>query len=109
MNTPTEIQVTVTQVGASAPGREQSVFNEKRETFPTMEDALAWLEDCFGIKRPKRIHYRNSVFVDSSDGGVRRIGFLVSRWNSDCSHNSKAWWETNWVSFRALQDTGFSI
>jgi hypothetical protein len=100
----TEIHLCLTQCGASRPGAEMSVYHEVDKAFPSVEEALAYLKEYYGIEKPKRLHDGNSIFVDT-DGAPRRIGFLVRRWNSDVSHNSKAWWEENWVSFRAMTET----
>lgn len=108
MKTDTIIKVKLSQVGSAAPGKPGSIYNQQTREFPDMDAALLWLEQDYGITKPKRLQDSNSVFVDTP-AGTRRVGFTVSRWNSDVSHNSKKWWETNWVSFEQFQNLNFSL
>ncbi len=89
-------------MGASKPGAKMQCFNEQRKECDSVADALEWLVKNYGIRPPKRIHDGNSVFRDTKSRGTVRCGFIVHRWNSDISHNSKAWWEQNWISFETV-------
>jgi len=40
---------------------------------------------------------KNKIFIDT-DEGPKEIGFTYSYWNSDFSHNSNKWFQTDWIT-----------
>lgn len=70
---------------------EDTRFNQIVETFKTLDDVKGYLQSRYsGI--PKRTR---NIFSDSHSD--KPIGFLHSFWNKDWSHNSKSWWQTDWI------------
>lgn len=80
----------------SIPAKEKSItFNDFSEPFKTLEDVKAFITERYG-KIP-RITNRNKVYRDRKDGTSKEVGFIYSYWNSDVSHNSKKWYQTDWI------------
>lgn len=81
--------VTIDETGTNRPGQEEMYFNQIREYFKTLDEARQYIKDRYGkIPSGKR-----RVFV----GEGTPIGFLYSFWNKDMSHNTKHWFQTDWI------------
>ena len=72
-----------------------SCFNIIKESFETLSDVKNYLIDRYG-KMPGR---RNKIYIDTKKG-TKVVGFLHSFWNRDCSHDSKSWFQTDWICVR---------
>jgi hypothetical protein len=70
------------------------LFNTLREEFASLEKVRGFFLDRYG-RIPNR---RNKVYVDTKDGETKEVGFTYSYWNRDISHNSKHWYQTDWVT-----------
>ncbi len=71
---------------------ESTLFNVFEEDFDTLQELKSFLKDRYG-KIPagkKKIHA-------DTDKGIKEVGFLHSFWNKDVFHNSKAWYQTDWI------------
>lgn len=71
-------------------------FNKDVQTFKTLEEVKQAIIDKYG-KIPER-KISNTIYNDSKPGEPIIVGFLHSFWNKDYSHNSKSWYQTDWVT-----------
>jgi len=69
-------------------------FNSEKHTFVSIEDIAEFLIDRYGKMPGMRRKVLNSDTV---------IGFTHSFWNSDISHNSKHWYQTDWIIVREVE------
>jgi hypothetical protein len=89
------IKVTITETARNCLKDEPSIFNEE----------VLYASDMAGIKELLKERYgkipsaRNKIYVDDKEGNVKECGFIYSFWNKDYSHNSKSWFQTDWVHF----------
>ena len=91
-------EVEVIETGRNCLRDEPSIFNNVHERFNSLEDVKEFFIEKYG-KMPKG---RNKVYVDNTDGSSQEIGFVHSFWNKDWSHNSKSWFQTDWVCVNKL-------
>ena len=88
-------KVRITETGRNSLKEEASIFNVENQSFKTLEDATAYLKDRYG-SIPK-LKEGNTIYEDRPGGVPVAVGFLKSYWNKDISHNSKSWYQTDWV------------
>jgi len=77
------------------------VFNTIKEEFYTESELFRYLEHRYG----KNFTTSKKMYVDKFDGKTYECGFVKSFWNKDWSHDSKSWWQTDWVSVVEMQAT----
>jgi hypothetical protein len=94
-------KVTIDETGRDSLRDEAAKFNQVIETFKTVDEAKAYLTERYGTI-PKRTH-STTIYVDFTDG-AKPVGFLHSYWNKDISHNSKSWYQTDWVSVTEVNE-----
>lgn len=96
------IECQLDQVGYTSPAKKTEergqLFNRETFTAPDVPAALAILKDRYGVTAPRR---PRGVFIDTPEG-AEQVGFVAARWNRDCSHGGKSWYEENWVSFATV-------
>lgn len=83
----------ISETGRSSTKGVAQHFNTIIENHPTVERVIESLEKRYG-KNPSR---KNKIYVDGKNGVSIVIGFTYSFWNSDISHNSKKWLQTDWI------------
>lgn len=93
------IKLTIAETGRGNLKEKPQTFNEIIETFLTMGDTEDYLVERYG-KLPKG---RNKIYMDTSKG-PQVIGFLHSFWNKDWSHNSKSWYQTDWITLTEVTE-----
>ena len=71
------------------------------ETFKSMNELKEFLIDRYGHVPGGR----NKIYRDKADGSVQEVGFLHSFWNKDWSHNSKSWYQTDWIEATNVSET----
>lgn len=93
------IELRITETGRSNPGYVAETFNTIMESFKFKEQMVEYLIDRYG-KMPggKKKIYRDNI-NDGTIPKIKIVGFLHSFWNRDCSHNSKKWFQTDWIEF----------
>ena len=69
------------------------LMNQITKHFQTLDELKAYLKLRYG-KLPSG---RNKIFIDDAEGNPQAIGYTYSFWNKDCSHNSKHWYQTDWI------------
>jgi hypothetical protein len=88
------IELRIVETGRGSLKEEPLTFNEEVVELPDIQAVKEALIDRYGhIPKGKR-----KVYIDDLDGKAKEIGFLHSFWNRDISHNSKPWYQTDWVS-----------
>jgi hypothetical protein len=88
---------------------ETSCFNHIRESFQTLEELKTYLIERYGkIPQGRKKIFRDILAQDNNILGQSNhmvIGFLHSFWNADISHNSKNWYQTDWIEFWEQETT----
>ena len=93
-------EVRVTETGRGSLKEEATIFHQFTKACATLDDIKDYLTEQYG----KLPGMRNKIYVDDKDGSTHEIGFTHSFWNSDISHNSKAWYQTDWVEIVSLNE-----
>ena len=101
----TYFELQIDETGSNKPGAENSLFNTIKEQFNTIEDLNKFLIDRYG-KMPCK---RKKIYISNKENKSEVVGFLHSFWNKDWSHNSKSWFQTDWVSIAEIQKTIINI
>lgn len=97
-------KVKIVETGRSNPKQdieENQRFNTIDESFATIEEVKAYLIEHYG-KLPIP---NESSFIYNDKSGEKPIGFVRSFWNKDYSHNSKSWWQTDWITVTQCTET----
>ena len=84
----------INETGRNSLKEQASFFNTIIEKFGGLPEVKNYLEERYG-KLPKG---KNKVYQDTKQGETLEIGFTHSFWNQDISHNSKSWFQTDWIS-----------
>lgn len=100
----TYFQLEIDETSSNKPGGENSCFNRLKECFNDIDSLIAYLVDRYG-KLPNK---RRKIYRDKN-GKSEVIGFLHSYWNKDWSHNSKSWFQTDWICIAEIQKTFIKI
>lgn len=87
-------QIRISETASNTLKEEKHRFNEYSKDLKTLEGVNEFLIKRYG-KMPAK---RNKIYVDNEDGTSTEVGFLHSYWNSNRSHNSKSWHQTDWVT-----------
>lgn len=91
-------QLEITETARNNLRQEATIYNIETEDFGTIEEVKQYLIDRYG-KLPGG---RNKIYRDSKAGEAIETGFCHSFWNRDISHNSKAWYQTDWIEVREI-------
>jgi hypothetical protein len=78
----------------SSPKCQPEGFGEVEENFKTMTDLRDFMVEHYG-KMPSG---KNKIYYDGENGRAEEVGFTYSFWNRDISHNSKPWFQTDWIT-----------
>jgi len=77
-------------------------FNIISEKFEKLKEVKELLSDRYGTDKPTN----NKIYIDNKKGEAQVVGFIRTFWNKDMSHNSKSWWQEDWVSIqKVFQET----
>jgi len=95
------IDETAKPVGNSQEGF--SIFNQYQESFKTLQEAKDYLKEKY------QGHKKQKMFCDDKEGNAKQIGWIYSFKNSDISHDSKPWYQQDWVSITERQDININI
>ena len=86
-------ELTVNETARNHLKEEPRFFNTIKQSFGTVSAIKDFLTNHYG-KLPRG---RSKIYRDKENGQVQEIGFIHSFWNRDISHNSKAWFQTDWI------------
>lgn len=85
-----------------------SGFDELYKKFPSMNDLVDFLDQHYGkVDWRKSVTGKNRkiVYMENKDPQhPKKQGFAVSFTNSDISHSSPTWWQTDWVMIDAVEE-----
>ena len=97
-------EIKITETATSKPGNydETHWFNKIIEKFKTKEEALNYLIERYGKFDPKKCA---KMYHDSNN---EQCGYIKSFWNKDISHDSKNWWQTDWITVEMVE-TNFEL
>jgi len=73
-------------------------FDHETITRPSLAAVKEYLIEQYG----KLPGMRNKVYYDTVSGETKLVGFTHSFWNKDWSHNSKSWFQTDWISIHEM-------
>ena len=91
-------EIHVSETGAALFSADYCRMDDIKETFPTREDALAWIKERYGKAR------RSRMYCDTTDGESKEIGWIYRFRDSDWSHMPvKLWNRMDWVSLFKCQ------
>jgi hypothetical protein len=79
---------------------ELQIFNKFTISCNNEKEVIEYLINRYG-KLPKG---KRKIYIDIIENNydikeTKEIGFLHSFWNDDLSHNSKKWFQTDWITF----------
>lgn len=94
-------EIKIVETGRNALKDEPYIFNRFVESVESVEEIKGFLLERYG-KIPSG---KNKVYRDKKDGSAVEVGFTYSYWSSDISHNSRLWYQTDWVSIYAVEKT----
>ena len=93
-------KISITETGRGNLNEEPTTFDVGFSYHDTLEKVREFLINRYG-KMPKG---KNKIYRDIKGKSVV-CGFLHSYWNWDCSHNSKKWYQTDWISITEVVET----
>lgn len=100
-------KIRITETGADKPGGDADIFNVDTKLVTSREDIRSYIVDRYGkdINTPRR----KKIYVDTKQGEQKQVGFLYSFWNKDWSHNSKSWYQTDWIEITEIEEHPFIL
>lgn len=85
-------KIRIHETGRNSLKEEPVTLNVEVKEVRTLEEVKSYLTDRYG-KIPKRTP-TNTTYQEPN---ATPIGFVYSYWNKDYSHNTKSWYQTDWV------------
>jgi len=100
------LKIVINETACNSPkvSDDTHVFNQIVEKKKTIEEVEEFLKDRYGKVISKKHREKRGVFVDDKNGQAKRVGFLFSFWNKDWSHNSKSWFQTDWIEIMKVEE-----
>jgi len=92
-------ELEIAETGRDSLHEDATRFNTIHESFKTVYQLKEYLIKRYG-KMPKG---RKKIYRDRKDAPSIVVGFLHSFWNKDYSHNSRKWYQTDWIEFYIQQ------
>jgi len=90
-------RIVITETARGSLRDEPHIFNGIAQEFNTLGDLKDFLIERYG-KMPGR---RKKIYVEKN-GETVEVGFIHSFWNQDVSHNSKPWYQTDWIEAQKI-------
>lgn len=91
-------QLEITETARDHLKQEATIYNIETEDFGSIDDIKQHLIDRYG-RMPGG---RNKIYRDNKAGEATEVGFCHSFWDDDISHNSKAWYQTDWIEIKEV-------
>ena len=98
------IRIKIESTGRKSLKETASLFDVSREIVLDIKEAQEFLVERYG-KLPGG---KNKVYVDI-EGKPKVLGFTHSFWSSDISHDSKPWYQTDWITAVTVVETPVNI
>lgn len=100
------IKLTIVCTGRNSLKEKPYNFDEIEKYFKSIGEVQEFLIEQYG-RMPAG---RNKVFVDKAEGGEPIVvGFTHSFWNRDISHDSKPWYQTDWITATHVVETPVNL
>ena len=97
-------EVSVLHTGKPVGSKEDyTTFDDSEKTFFTIKEVKEHLSVTYS--KCKRV----KMFVDTKDGKTKHTGYIYCFKNNDISHDSKMWYQQDWVSINEIQSTPIII
>lgn len=93
-------KISITETGRGNLNEKPQTFSEDIQHVDTLEKVREFLIDRYG----RMPNGRNKIYRDIKGKSVV-CGFLHSFWNKDWSHNSKKWYQTDWICISEVVET----
>ena len=97
-----EVLVTMTgkTIGDKSPkGEGYAIFHQETKRFITIRQAREWIQAEYNNKKKEK------MYVDGKNEQVQQIGWIYCFKNSDMSHNSKPWYQQDWIEIKEIKAT----
>lgn len=98
----------ITKTGATSPKKNDfTFFDEIVETFKNRKDLENYLENHYGKNLLENCNNYEPIYRDKFDNNgdikeTNQVGFTYHFWDKDWSHNTKAWWERDWIEIQKI-------
>ena len=99
------IRITIESTARNSLKETGSMVDVVHETVINTKEAQEFLIERYG-KLPGG---KSKVYIDDKDGNAKVVGFTYSFWNKDISHNSKSWYQTDWITAVEVEETPVNI
>lgn len=85
------IRILRTSKRISSKQEDYQTFDDETKDFETLEQVKSFLQENYGkVKKVK-------MYVETKDRNGEHIGWIYCFVNSDVSHNTKRWYQQDWV------------
>lgn len=74
------------------------IFDQEIKNFKTLDEIRVYLDEQYG--KCKKV----KMYIDTKKGESKQKGWIYCFRNSDVSHNSKPWYQQDWVSVSEIQE-----
>ena len=81
---------------------EPMLFDTREFRANTIEEIVEYLDENYSQVNWRTALKKNKVYIDTKAGEQIHVGFTISYWNSDCSHNSKKWYQQDWIELHKV-------
>ena len=88
----------IAETARSSLKEEPSLFNVITKKFNKKDRVRDYLKERYG-RMPSM---KNKIYVDDEEGHQTEVGFTYSFWNTDFTHNSKSWFQTDWITLEKV-------
>ena len=99
------IKITIQSTGRNTLKETPALFDVTHKTVLDVKEAREFLIDQYG----RLPNGKSKVYVDDEDGNAKVLGFTYSFWNKDWSHDSKSWFQTDWITAVFVVETPVNI
>jgi len=95
-------RIEIVETGRSTLKSSSEEFNTIVETKNSITDVKEYLKERYN-KIPKR-KISNTIYKIDLKQSAIPIGFTYSFWNKDISHNTKSWYQTDWITIIKIKE-----
>ena len=103
-------KIEIDETAKNSPKEEESqTYNTIIKKFNSIDEIKEYLKERYGKDLLKDVKKRGKIYIDDKNGNAIPIGFLYSFWNRDISHNSKSWYQTDWIIITKVNEENINI
>ena len=93
--------IKITETGRNSLKEQAKIFNHETLYAKDRKEAKQVISEHYG-RMPNK---RNKIYIDDEIGNSKECGFTYSFWNRDISHDSKPWFQTDWIQIVEREET----